>query len=575
MRFARPYISEQQAEQISQFGELAIGRQRRVRARRRAVHRGVPLPRAGRPPKRWCGRGSASILAEGARYTRASLSLAGGDGSQPRAAPRAEARRPAHPGLLPGPGHVVRDRLRRPTDRGRGDAGERGHLLDRRRRAHGPHAGGRRHGTRRRSTSCSRSRVEAGMDENRREGMRAVAEETGGLAVHQPQRHRQGAAARILADNELYYLLAYQPTSSGRPGRFRRIEVRLPGRPGLVARTRRRLLRSRAGAGAAEAVVAGGGRGRATRAGPRRPDVDRSAERRARATRRRLRGPARGRPRGRGQRRHRRGRRPPPVPRGGRGRRHRGRRSGHEPGRRSRSSSSRRECRSRRSREPAGIGPSGHARRPTVAATPPRPLPGARRRAGPGTRGRGQRVAVGRGAGPVDAPTGVERPLPLAGGRGRRTRRAPPRLALAPVPRRQRDRRRPLRVQRRDGRRRRHRPGAPVPAGAGRPAGARVPAPPDGARPCGLARARFRRRAPFARRTSLPASTSCGPSSRTGPPRPRPSGASASRSSSAGAPTAVTYGCSGTSISRVVDSARCGAAMMRRLWLLRAPTSSG
>ena len=68
--------------------------------------------------------------------------------------------------------------------------------------------------------------------------MRAVAEETGGLAVINRNDIDKGLQ-RVLADNDLYYLLAYQPTSSGRPGRFRRIEVRVPGRPGLVARTRR------------------------------------------------------------------------------------------------------------------------------------------------------------------------------------------------------------------------------------------------------------------------------------------------------------------------------------------------
>jgi hypothetical protein len=83
-----------------------------------------------------------------------------------------------------------------------------------------------------------RSRVESGQDENRREGMRAVAEETGGLAVLNRNDIGKGLA-RVLADNEQYYLLAYEPTSSRHPGRFRRIEVRLPGRRGLVARTRR------------------------------------------------------------------------------------------------------------------------------------------------------------------------------------------------------------------------------------------------------------------------------------------------------------------------------------------------
>jgi hypothetical protein len=83
-----------------------------------------------------------------------------------------------------------------------------------------------------------RARVEGGQDEARREGLRTVAEETGGFAVY--NRNDVGAGLRrVLADNEVYYLLAYEPSSSRRTGRFRKIEVRLPGRPGLAARTRR------------------------------------------------------------------------------------------------------------------------------------------------------------------------------------------------------------------------------------------------------------------------------------------------------------------------------------------------
>ena len=42
----------------------------------------------------------------------------------------------------------------------------------------------------------------------------------------------------MLADNEAYYLMAYQPANTKRDGRFRRIELRVPGRPGLSVRTR-------------------------------------------------------------------------------------------------------------------------------------------------------------------------------------------------------------------------------------------------------------------------------------------------------------------------------------------------
>ena len=68
--------------------------------------------------------------------------------------------------------------------------------------------------------------------------MRAVAEETGGFAVLNNNDIGAGLK-RILDDNEVYYLLAYEPASSRRAGRFRSIQVRLPGHPDLVARTRK------------------------------------------------------------------------------------------------------------------------------------------------------------------------------------------------------------------------------------------------------------------------------------------------------------------------------------------------
>ena len=67
--------------------------------------------------------------------------------------------------------------------------------------------------------------------------MRAVAEGTGGFAVLN-QNDIGAGLKRILDDNEAYYLLAYEPVSPRRAGRFRSIKVRLPGRPDLVARTR-------------------------------------------------------------------------------------------------------------------------------------------------------------------------------------------------------------------------------------------------------------------------------------------------------------------------------------------------
>jgi VWFA-related protein len=236
MRFARPYISEQQAEQISQFGELATGGNDAFEL---AVAQFIE-------EYRFIGREAAEamtrervreILAEGARYTLASLSSL-------EATVRS---------LAPLPGRKLVVLLTQGFYLGRGTLYETAYdvrqIADAATRAnvviYSIDIGGLTVPTpagditeRTPVDFTRRSRVEAGMDENRREGMRAVAEQTGGLAIINRNDIGKGLA-RILADNELYYLLAYQPTSSGRPGRFRRIEVRLPGRPGLVARTRR------------------------------------------------------------------------------------------------------------------------------------------------------------------------------------------------------------------------------------------------------------------------------------------------------------------------------------------------
>jgi hypothetical protein len=71
-----------------------------------------------------------------------------------------------------------------------------------------------------------------------RDGMNGLAEGTGGFLVHSANDLLAGLD-RILGDTETYYLLAYRPTSTRHDGRFRRIQVRLPGRDRLKARTRR------------------------------------------------------------------------------------------------------------------------------------------------------------------------------------------------------------------------------------------------------------------------------------------------------------------------------------------------
>ena len=70
-----------------------------------------------------------------------------------------------------------------------------------------------------------------------RQGMNALAVDTGGFLVKNSNDLDQGLG-RILRDNESYYLLAYEPSNASRDGSFRKIQVRLRGRPELKVRTR-------------------------------------------------------------------------------------------------------------------------------------------------------------------------------------------------------------------------------------------------------------------------------------------------------------------------------------------------
>jgi hypothetical protein len=71
-----------------------------------------------------------------------------------------------------------------------------------------------------------------------RDAMHTLAEDTGGFLVASTNDLASGLR-RIVADNETYYLLAYEPSNTARNGKFRKIEVRLPGRRGLRVRTRK------------------------------------------------------------------------------------------------------------------------------------------------------------------------------------------------------------------------------------------------------------------------------------------------------------------------------------------------
>jgi len=74
-------------------------------------------------------------------------------------------------------------------------------------------------------------------NEAQRQSLNALAEDTGGFLVRDTNDLTQGLG-RIVRDNEVYYLIAYEPTNAARDGKFRRIEVRLRGRSGLRVRTR-------------------------------------------------------------------------------------------------------------------------------------------------------------------------------------------------------------------------------------------------------------------------------------------------------------------------------------------------
>jgi VWFA-related protein len=68
--------------------------------------------------------------------------------------------------------------------------------------------------------------------------LQTVANDTGGFLVRGTNDLAAGMR-RMLADNEAYYLMAYEPANQKRDGHFHRIELRLPRRPQLVVRTRK------------------------------------------------------------------------------------------------------------------------------------------------------------------------------------------------------------------------------------------------------------------------------------------------------------------------------------------------
>jgi VWFA-related protein len=70
------------------------------------------------------------------------------------------------------------------------------------------------------------------------DSLRVLSDETGGFAVVN-QNDFNTAFRRIVDDNSSYYVLGYYATNDRRDGRYRKIEVRVNGQPGLTVRARK------------------------------------------------------------------------------------------------------------------------------------------------------------------------------------------------------------------------------------------------------------------------------------------------------------------------------------------------
>lgn len=70
------------------------------------------------------------------------------------------------------------------------------------------------------------------------DSLRVMGEETGGFAVVNRNDFKD-AFQRIVDDNSSYYVMGYYSTNDKRDGRFRKIEVKLPNKPGYVVRARK------------------------------------------------------------------------------------------------------------------------------------------------------------------------------------------------------------------------------------------------------------------------------------------------------------------------------------------------
>jgi VWFA-related protein len=81
-------------------------------------------------------------------------------------------------------------------------------------------------------------RVDRSAEEALRSTLTELADQTGGFVVRGTS-DLAGGLRRMLEDDDIYYLLAYESTNRKRDGRFRKIEMRVAGHPGYNIRTRK------------------------------------------------------------------------------------------------------------------------------------------------------------------------------------------------------------------------------------------------------------------------------------------------------------------------------------------------
>ncbi|HEY7181625.1 MAG TPA: VWA domain-containing protein [Blastocatellia bacterium] len=84
----------------------------------------------------------------------------------------------------------------------------------------------------------ARTRIETGAVNAKLDGLNALARDTGGTLFKNSNDLSLGLQ-RVLDANETYYVLAYEPATSYRDGRFHKIEIRIAGRSDLTVRTRK------------------------------------------------------------------------------------------------------------------------------------------------------------------------------------------------------------------------------------------------------------------------------------------------------------------------------------------------